>query len=228
MTAEQAPTRTDFEALYERNPDPFGVRTRWYERRKLQVVLAGLTRERYATAWDPACGTGDLALRLSWRCDRVLATDAAPRAVHLTEELCRATTVQVAQLALPGDPTTRPGFPAELDLVVLSEVLYYLDAADRRAATQMVLTRLAADGEVATVHWSHHPHDAHLSGEAVTEELHRRLTAAGLRREVHHEDLDFVSSHWTRGRTPEPTPDPDPDATSHPVPDPIPHPEPTR
>ena len=36
-----------FDAWYRDDPDPFGVRTRWYERRKLAVLLAALQHPRY-------------------------------------------------------------------------------------------------------------------------------------------------------------------------------------
>lgn len=190
---------TDFEERYRADPDPFRVRTSWYERRKIQVVLASLTREHYRAAWDIACGTGDLALALTDRCGRVSATDAAPTAVELTRDLLQDKGADVSVSALP-----RLAVPAaSFDLIVASEVLYYLDEASRQASYDVVLAA-AADPEpghapeVVAVHWRHHPHDAHLSGAQVTAELDARLAAAGWQRRVRHEDADFVTGHWVR------------------------------
>ena len=80
----------DFETLYRANHDPWRVGTSSYEQRKLDIVLACLSRPRYCLAWDPACGTGHLAARLAERCDRVLASDASEAAVALTTTECRA------------------------------------------------------------------------------------------------------------------------------------------
>src|SRR6476620_11863472 len=115
--------RPDFETLYQHDADPFDVATSWYERRKEAVLLSSLTRERYASAWDVACGTGHLAHALGERCDRVLATEASPTAVRLTEDRTRDTR-QVRSLVsrLPDRPVDAAG----VELTVVAEVLYYL------------------------------------------------------------------------------------------------------
>src|SRR5918997_209648 len=95
----------DFDALYEANPDPFQVRSSFYEQRKLGLVLDCLTKPLYAAAWDPACGIGEMAARLSARAGRVLASDASPQAVHLTRRRCSScSNVEVKQLTQPSPP----------------------------------------------------------------------------------------------------------------------------
>ena len=81
---QPAGTGPDVDAWYAEQDDPFGVGTRWYERRKRAVVAAALQRERYRLCWDAACGTGHLAQDLVPRCERLVASDAAARAVELT------------------------------------------------------------------------------------------------------------------------------------------------
>lgn len=185
-------TEAEFESRYQQQSDPFGVGTRWYERRKQQVLLSSLGRERYRLAWDAACGTGHLAQALAARCDRVLATDAAPTAVELSRSLtCRQPGVDCAVSALPARPESARG----ADLTVAAEILYYLPD-DLRAETVSALA--AQVGELATVHWRHHPHDAHLSGAAVTEELDSALARSEWERTVWHDDTDFVIGVWTR------------------------------
>lgn len=184
-----------FEALYAGDPDPFGVAGRWYERRKQAVLTASLAREHYDLVWDCATGTGRLALALlrDGRCARVLATDAAPTAVRLTRELLDGRDgATCAVSALPDVP----GAALPADLVVVAEVLYYLPDEPRAAA----LAALAAlSGELVTVHWRHHPHDAHLSGADVTLELDEALTSRGWTSTVRHDDVDFVLAGWVPG-----------------------------
>ncbi|MGM7668601.1 class I SAM-dependent methyltransferase [Microbacterium sp. A93] len=181
------PVTPDFDALYRADPDPFAVGSRWYERRKIAVVLASLSRPEYDAGWDAAAGTGHLAVGLAPRCCRVLATDTSAVAVD-----------SLAGQPLPANLTVRrsalPELPAEArtaDLVVVSEVLYYLPDPQREATLSM-LAGLKA--EIVAVHWRHHPEDTYLSGAETTRELDSVLSGSGFLRTVAHEDTDFVLS----------------------------------
>lgn len=188
----------DFDALYAADEDPWRVRSSWYERRKLEIVLSCLTRPRYARAWDPSSGVGELPLRLAERCDRVLASDTATRAVALTRDRCAdRTEIEVRHLTLPeAPPPPWRGF----DLVVLAEFLYYLGEADRRASVQLLHDLTAERAEVLAVHWRHHPDDAWLSGADVQADIRGQLIGSGWQATVHHEDQDFVLDVLQRGR----------------------------
>ncbi len=180
----------DFDTLYRTDPDPFGVGTRWYEQRKLAIALASLAEPRYPLAWDCASGTGHLAEALGGRCDRVLASDAAPEAVRITAERTSALdAVRVEVSALPD----RPEQARDAGLTVVSEVLYYLDDDTRRTCLAMLADQ---SGELLSVHWAHHPHDAHLSGVAVTAELSFALRSRGWSSLVTHREDDFVLASW--------------------------------
>lgn len=187
----------NFEALYRSDADPFRVRASWYERRKLAVLLASLSQASYATGWDAACGTGDLALALASRCDHVWATDLSETAARITGELIAGhPNVDVAQSSLPAAPVME----SAPDLIVLAEVLYYLPGPVRAQTCSMV--DACADhlgrAEIASVHWRHHPEDTYLSGAAVTDELGGALVGRGWVAAVRHDDPDFVLATWTR------------------------------
>ena len=178
----------DFDALYRAEPDPWSVRTSPYEQRKLSITLACLNRPRYVAAWDPACGVGELAFRLAERADRVLATDASAEAVALTRQRCADRAgVEVAQSRLP-----LPSAWTGLDLIVLSEFCYYLEAADRRNMLTMINSVTADDAEVLSVHWRFKPHDGWLSGESVQREIAGGLRRSGWTQTTHHLDTDFI------------------------------------
>ena len=178
----------DFDALYRAEPDPWSVRTSPYEQRKLSITLACLNRPRYVAAWDPACGVGELAFRLADRADRVLATDASAEAVALTRQRCADRAgVEVAQSRLPL-PSTWTG----LDLIVLSEFCYYLEAADRRSMLTMINSVAADNAEVLSVHWRFKPHDGWLSGESVQREIAGGLRRSGWTQTTHHLDTNFI------------------------------------
>lgn len=182
----------DWDAVYAADSDPFEVATSWYERRKRDVVLASLSQERYRLIWDCASGTGHLAARLAAR-GPVIASDAARAAVELTATQLADTDGLAVHSQLPRVPEQA----RDAELVVISEVLYYLDRPDRRAVADAIQATSAH--EVVAVHWRHSPHDAYAAGDIVTDELGAHLYASGWRTSLTHEDTDFVVHGWKRG-----------------------------
>jgi SAM-dependent methyltransferase len=181
----------DFDTLYRADPDPWQVASSFYEQRKRAVLLASLTRATYASAWDPGCGTGELAAQLATRAEAVLATDTSAEAVRLTAARCaelpRVAAGRIRQPGLP-DPGNR-----DFDLIVVAEFAYYLTASDRAEMWRTISTAASEDAEIVVIHWRHDPHDAHLSGLDVNAEAVRALTSEpGWRPVVRHDDQDFV------------------------------------
>jgi nicotinamidase-related amidase len=89
-----------------------------------------------------------------------------------------------------------------IDLVVLSEFLYYLDSQARAATLDLVDRVAAAPAEVVAMHWGHHPHDAHPNGAAVQNEIPETLAGRGWGPAVRLGDPDFFLH--TRGRAERP------------------------
>jgi len=160
-----------FTRRYRSRPDPWGVRTRWYERRKRALLGAMLPRERFARALEIGCGVGEFTAELAGRCDAVVAIDVAAEAVARTAERVAAQPhVQVVRADARTDlPAVAPGHS---DLVVLSEVGYYWSAAD----LEIVLDAIEAAGAdlIAACHWRHPVGDAPQSGDAVHAAIARR------------------------------------------------------
>ncbi len=187
----------DFEALYRRDNDPWQVASSFYEQRKLDVVLAALSRATYERAWDPACGTGHLAARLSLRSEEILATDLSETSVKITTRTCAGLdNVLVRQRRIP-DAGAPEGDP--FDLVVVSEFLYYLSDQDRSGVIDLIQHVTGPRAEVLGVHWRHRPHDAWLSGADVQAELRDGLVQRGWQDCVRVEDPDFVLNTLRRG-----------------------------
>lgn len=114
--------RDRFDALYAENIDPWGFTTSAYEREKYQATLAALPRARYRRALEAGCSIGELTRLLSDRCDRLLAVDVSE--VALAEARRRnadRSNITYVRGELPQD------WPeGEFDLIVVSEVLYFL------------------------------------------------------------------------------------------------------
>jgi SAM-dependent methyltransferase len=173
-----------FDALYAAHPDPWRLAERWYERRKYALTLAALPRPRYASGFEPGCSVGVLTEQLAGRCDRLLAVDTAAAAVAATRaRLAGRDHVRVERRELPAQCP-----PGPFDLVVLSEVGYYFDAADLDRLLAAVTAALAPGGDLVAVHWRHPVADYPLPGDAVHESLADR---AGLTRTVRHVEADF-------------------------------------
>jgi SAM-dependent methyltransferase len=181
----------DFDTLYRGDPDPWQVASSFYEQRKQAVLLASLTRATYGSAWDPGCGTGELAAQLAKRADAVLATDASVEAVRLTAARCaELPQVAAARIRQPGPPDRGGG---GFDLIVIAEFAYYLTDTDRAEMWRTVSSAGAPEAEIVVIHWRHRPHDAHLSGFDVNGEAVRALTSErGWHPAVRHDDQDFV------------------------------------
>lgn len=197
-SAPNMPTDADyFRGLYAQGDDPWGYRTRWYEQRKRAITAACLPDRRYAQGFEPGCAGGDLAAELAPRCERYLAADLDPTAVAAaTRRLAPMPQVQVRQLQLP------EGWPHDLraDLVVLSELGYYLGAEGLAAVTRHTLASLAEGGVVLACHWRHPIEGCAMDGDAVQQALHEAL---GLQRLVQHLEPDFNLQVWSRdGRSP--------------------------
>ena len=156
-----------FEQLYARDPDPWGFDTSDYERDKYSATIDALEGRHYATALEIGCSIGVLTTRLAERCDRLLAVDAAQAAAGAARERLAATPhVTVERRELPEDFP-----PGPFELVVCSEVLYYLDPPAFEAMLDAIERELT--GSLLAVHWRPATDTYPLGGD----EVHERLAA---------------------------------------------------
>lgn len=154
-----------FDAIYERDPDPWRFRTSAYERAKYDATLAALPRPRYRRALEVGCSVGVLTRDLAPRCDTLLAVDAAEKALAAARDAC-ADRPNVAFTAIRA-PDEWPDGPS-FDLILLSEVVYYLNRADVARLAARVRSSLAPGGDCLLVHWTAET-DYPLSGDEAAE-----------------------------------------------------------
>jgi SAM-dependent methyltransferase len=179
-----------FDALFAASDDPWQFRSRWYEQRKRALTLAILTHTRYRRAFEPGCANGELSAELALRCDALVCWDLSERAVALARQ--RLTThehVIVEQRAVPDEWP-----PGRFDLIVVSEMAYYL-----APAAQEMLARRAADslehrGILLACHWRRPLADGTTPGAP----LHAAMQAASrLASIAHYDDPDMVLDVWS-------------------------------
>jgi SAM-dependent methyltransferase len=152
-----------FDGMWATGPDPWDHGGRYYEHRKYALTAATPRADRYGAVFEPGCATGILTKMLAPRADRYLATDRHARAVEVTRDrLGSLPHVRVEQAAIPVD------WPSEsFELVVLSEVLYYLTPADVRRSLDRSAESVGTGGELVAVHYREPVEEHALPGDEV-------------------------------------------------------------
>lgn len=159
---------TYFEDLYRRSADPWQFADRWYEKRKYAITMAMLPSQRYRHVFEPGCSVGVLTEALASRCEQVTATDVADRALEAVHHrlVGAGTRDRVTLLKLSLD---EPWPPGPFDLVMLSEICYYLDPARLRNVLDTEVPRLAVGTHIVGAHWRHRVSDYPITGDRANE-----------------------------------------------------------
>ncbi|HSR91736.1 MAG TPA: polysaccharide deacetylase family protein, partial [Gemmatimonadales bacterium] len=120
--------RHHFESLFARSADPWAYETP-YEQTKYQQTLGLIPGGRIERALELACAEGRFTRLLAPRVERLIAADFSQVALQRAEAVAGAANVQFQLLDLAHDD-----LPGPLDLIVCSEVLYYLGSLEALTA----------------------------------------------------------------------------------------------
>ena len=166
-----------FDAVYQANPDPWNFATSPYEAAKYAATLGALPRDRYENALEIGCSIGVLTERLAPHCGRLLSLDVSPAALDQARARCAGLPqVRFERRYLPDE------FPdGTFDLLLVSEVGYYLALPDLLRLRERCVSQLAAGGHLLLVHWTPLVPDYPLTGDQVHETFARESTAGNLR-----------------------------------------------
>ena len=152
MTERASLTPEYFKALYASDPDPWRFATSDYEREKYAHTLDALPAPRFASALEVGCSIGVLTRALADRCDCLLSLDVAE--VALAQARTRCADAPHVRFDLAQVPRDWPVEAGPFDLILLSEVLYYLSLADIDAVAAACHASLAPGASVLLVHWT--------------------------------------------------------------------------
>jgi predicted TPR repeat methyltransferase len=178
MTESRPPSH--FQHLYEANPDPWQFATSAYEQAKYRRTIGTLGNRHFTSGLEVGCSIGVLTRMLASRCDGLLGVDIVEAPLQTARTRCAdVASVRFARMRVPLD------WPDEqFDLIVLSEVLYFLSADDITCCVRRVLSTLLAAGTVLLVNWTGESGDPS-QGNAAPD---RFIADAGNRLRITHQE----------------------------------------
>lgn len=152
-----------FEKVYAAKDDPWDFQTSEYEAAKYEATLDALPRGKYKNGFEIGCSIGILTEELAEKCEELLAVDVSEKAIEQAKERCRdLSNVRIQKMQFPDQ------FPDdEFDLILISEVGYYLSPPDWKNAMAKVFAHLIENGQVMLVHWTPFVHDYPQTGDEV-------------------------------------------------------------
>lgn len=190
MTKAEAYQHEYFAELYrENNGDPWRYEQRWYEQRKRDITLAVLPQPLFSTGIEIGCSNGVLSFELAKRCEYLMCMDANPTAIQLANQRLAHDHVTVVQGIVPRDLPEQ-----QFDLIVASEVLYYLEEQILQQLIDWMNTHLSHNGCIVACHWRYDIEGFGLNGERVHQLLKQHLNYF---HSVQLQDADFLLDVWT-------------------------------
>lgn len=155
---------THFQRIYAASDDPWHYHTSEYERDKREATLAALGARQFHSGLEVGCSIGVLTRMLAPRCHRLLGIDLLEEPLQAARSECADQPwVRFAQMHVPVQ------WPDEaFDLIVLSEVLYFLTPADIAATAEHMRGSLLPGGRVVLVNWRGQSDDPCTGDEAAS------------------------------------------------------------
>lgn len=136
-----------FQAIHAKGGDFWNDPDSIYEQDKRTRVLSHLTQRRYISVLEVGCSTGLLSRDLAERADRFLGVDLSDTAITQTRK--RLIGLPRAAARVTAVPACWPA--RRFDLILLSEMLYYLTTPELDALAARCAATLMDQGEIVVV-----------------------------------------------------------------------------
>lgn len=138
-----------YERWFAEEPDPWNFETSEYELAKRRATLVACGEPRRSAILELGAANGVLAHDLTRLGERVVAVEGVASAAALARtRLADITGAQVVEGLIPDAVPQGP-----YDLVVASEILYYLSPEAYRVTLGAIADWLAPGGRLVAVHW---------------------------------------------------------------------------
>jgi len=154
-----------FDEMYKCDKDPWNFDSSPYEKEKYRKTISLLGSTNYCRGLEIGCSIGVLTRMLAGRCDELVAIDLSGEAIKIaTERLAEYNNVTFINEGIP-----HYCIEGTFDLILLSEVGYYLSHEDLKLAKQQIIEHLNKEGMLILVHWTNFVADYPLTGDQVHE-----------------------------------------------------------
>lgn len=161
-----------FDEKYRSASDPWQFTTDPYELGRYQAIVRHVDPARHHRVFEPGCSVGVLTEMLAARCPEVHATDISAHAVRHARQRCAhhpGASITVGGVhPPPGD---------NYDLIVFSEIGYYLTIEALRCVVAELVASVDRGGRLIAAHWIGTSADHRLHGDDVHEVLARELAS---------------------------------------------------
>jgi cyclopropane fatty-acyl-phospholipid synthase-like methyltransferase len=154
-----------FDAMYAASQDPWNFTASPYEQEKYQHTIEALAGKQFSKGIEIGCSIGVLTELLANHCQRLLGVDISEQPVAIARErLKNREGVKFEVLQVPQQ------YPDEqYDLVVVSEVAYYLSKEDLVLTKELIKDSLMEGGTLCLVHWRPQIEGCVFDGDEVNE-----------------------------------------------------------
>jgi SAM-dependent methyltransferase len=160
-----------FEAKYRDSVDPWDFAHSAYEQDRYDEIIKSLGGRHFHRVFEPGCSIGVLTERLAAICDQVYASDISTTAIARARARCSGQPgVFIEEGSLTGSLPL-----GAFNLIVLSEVGYYLNSKTLVTLARDLTDRLAPNGVVLAAHWLGTSNDHALTGDQVHDILSANL-----------------------------------------------------
>jgi SAM-dependent methyltransferase len=144
-----------FEQKFRENIDPWDYTNSRFERFKRSVLLRACGHNKHGRVLELGCAIGETTRFLAPLSLRLLALDGSSTALSEARRRVRSAHVRFVHARLPGQMPSGP-----FDLIVVSEIAYYLSAPDLVALGKKLAEATAHRGRIVLLHHRRHFQDA--------------------------------------------------------------------
>jgi cyclopropane fatty-acyl-phospholipid synthase-like methyltransferase len=151
-----------FQRIYEASKDPWNYQNSDYEKAKRDATIAALDGRRFRSGLEVGCSIGELTHQLADHCDQLLGVDFVDDALTQARVNCG----NQAWVSFRNVQVPLKWPKGQFDLIVLSEMLYFLSFEDSLSLVSLCKRCLTADGVILLVNWLDKSPDDPCSGNA--------------------------------------------------------------
>lgn len=171
MNEKQSLDSEYFKGVYASNEDPWNFETSDYEAKKYAATIEALPKKQYENVLEIGCSIGVLTQLIAEKSMHLLATDVSQKALDIAIKRCeKLNNVSFKKMSFAEE------LPDEqYDLIMISEVAYYLSPSDWKSSIGTLFEKLLPKGHIVLVHWLPEVHDYPQTGDEVHESFKKLM-----------------------------------------------------